>query len=103
VTVAPMGITARLYLIMGLEMHGLTPERRRYRIQATTGELRGTFSEFWKRVFRRNPLTQNEGPVLQKVLQFRERTDYSDTLAVTAPAYAQQGWGTSKEGESQWG
>lgn len=103
VTVAPMGITARLYLIMGMEMQGLTPERRRYRIQATTGELRGTFAEFWKRVFRRNPLTQNEGTVLQKVVQIRERVDLTEVLAVSGPAYAQQGWGVSKEGESQWG
>lgn len=103
VTVAPMGITARVYLIMSLEMQGLTPTRRRYRIQATTGELRGTFSEFWKRVFRRNPLTQNEGTVLQKVVPLRDQTDYSEVLAVSGPAYAQQGWGTSKEGESQWG
>lgn len=103
VTVAPMTITARLYLIMGLEMQGLTPERRRYRIQATTGELRGTFAEFWKRVFRRNPLTQNEGTILQKVVQIRERVELTEDLVVTGPAYVQQGWGSSKEGESQWG
>lgn len=103
VTIAPMGITARLYLIMGLEMQGLTPARRRYRVQATTGALRGTFAEFWKRVFRRNPLTQNDTTILQKVVQFRERTDLSELVAVSGPAYAQQGWGTSKEGESQWG
>jgi len=103
VTVAPMGITARLYLIMGLEMHGLTPERRRYRIQATTGELRGTFSEFWKRVFRRNPLTQNEGTVLQKVLQVRELVTISAVLTATGPAYVQQGCGDSVWGESEWG
>lgn len=103
VTIAPMGIAARTYLIMGLEMQGLSPDRRRYRIQATTGELRGNFTEFWKRVFRRNPLTQNDTTILQKVVQFRERTDTSDLVAVSGPAYVQQGWGDWVWGESEWG
>jgi len=102
-TIAPMGLSAATYFIMQMSTQGFAWGTRKYRVQATTGELRGNFAEFWKRVFKRNPIRNREQEILSQLDFFPETATLSELVTVTNPADVADVWGTAIIGETEWG
>lgn len=103
ITVSQMGITARDYLITEMDTVGLVRTTRRYTIRATTGELRNTMTEFWKRLIKRNPINLNPGQVINDLYLIREQTTLADAATATLQNDVVDAWGTAVIGESEWG
>lgn len=101
-TCAEIAVTDRWYLVTEVESHPLVRTTRRTRARITTGEYRGGFEEFWKRMLRRNPITIRD-QVLQTVLQLIQENTLDDADTVTLQTHTSDQWGTSKVGESEWG
>ena len=101
-TCSDMGITDRWYLVTEVDYQPLVRTTRRYNAKITTGEYRGGFEEFWRRMLRRNPITIRD-QVLQTVVHLLEENTLDDTDTVTLQDHAADEWGSSIEGESEWG
>lgn len=101
-TCSDMGITDRWYLVTEVESFPLVRTTRRTKAKITTGEYRGGFEEFWKRTLRHNPITIRD-QVLQTVVRLVEENTVSDADTVTLQVHTADEWGTSIEGESEWG
>lgn len=103
VNIAQLGIVNVPYLITGMETTQFGYPTRRYAVRATTGELRGTFAEFWKRVFKRNPIRNREQAILSQLDFFPESLGLGSSETITLQADVVDEWGTAIIGETEWG
>lgn len=102
ITIPELGIHGALYLITELEIQSLVLSTRHFRVRASTGELKGTFTEFWKRIFARNPITIRDDAVVQTVTPLFDAANVAELVTATLTDYADRGWGDSEAGVDEW-
>lgn len=101
VTVPEVGANEQLHLITEMETSNLVLSERRFVVRCSTGELKGTFTEFWKRVFARNPVRINPDADVQAILPIYDRMGLADELTVGLFDYVPAEWGTAVMGEDE--
>jgi len=104
VTISELGVVAQTYLITEVETESLVLADRRFTVRASTGELKGTFAEFWKKVFQSNPITIREDAVVQTVTPMFEAATLEEVLVTAIPDYddANNDCGVGDCGVSEW-
>lgn len=92
------------FLITHLETQSLLPETRRFRVTATTGELKGTFQDFFARLLTtERPITIREGEVLQEVMALHDLVGVTDSVEATLADFAIGEFGTGEVGTGEFG
>lgn len=85
VTMNGLGLFASPMLITELETSFFAIDSRRYRVKATSGELKGTFTEFFQKVFSRGTaVTLTPDDVINEVPVAIDSATVTDLVAVTA-------------------
>ncbi len=102
ITISELGITNQPYLITAMEIESLVLSERRYRVRASTGEVKDTFKTFWQKVFEKNPITIREEAVVQTVSPLFETAMVGEVLTATLADYADRDWGDSEMGVDEW-
>lgn len=71
-------------LITAMETHLVAVDRRRHRVTAVTGELKGTYYEFFDKLFNRGvPVTISPDDVISEVAIAQDSISLSDLITVT--------------------
>jgi hypothetical protein len=69
------------FLITQLEVAPLLPTTRRFRVTATTGEIKGTYQELFKKLLSSaQPITIREGEILQEVSALHDLVGVTDSI-----------------------
>jgi hypothetical protein len=104
VDVPELGLTDT-FLITQLDMQPLLPTTRRYRVTATTGEIKGTYQELFKKLLTSaQPITIREGEILQEVSALHDLVGVTDSITESTLAdFAIGVWGTGQVGRSEFG
>lgn len=104
IDVPQMGMSLVDVLITAMETWPFAIGRRRYRVTATSGELRNTMKQFWSRVFKSGkPITINEDATVQQLITLASGAAASDELTVTLSAAHIGVFGEDIVGGAQWG
>lgn len=103
VTVPQIWSTNEPHLITEMETENLVLNERRFHVRCSTGELKGTFTEFWKRVHQQNPVRINPDAVVQSVVPMYDEAAVTDLVTATLSDYLPAEWGTAVVGEDEWG
>jgi hypothetical protein len=92
------------FLITQLETQSLLPDTRRFRVTATTGEVKGTFQELFKGLLAsQQPITIREGEILQEVLALHDPVAMTDSIDATLADFAIGEFGTGEVGSAEFG
>lgn len=102
VTVPEIGAIDELHLITELDIESLLPDLQRYTVRCSTGELKSTFTEFWKKALGRNPVRINPEAVVQSVVPIYDEATIEDEVTVLLADLVPAEWGTAVMGEDEW-
>lgn len=90
------------FLITDLETVTLVGTSQRFTVTATTGDLKLTFSDFFKRFLAFNqPILLNDTTVLNQVLAMHDPVGVTDSVTATLATYAGGEWGTGEAGTAE--
>jgi hypothetical protein len=96
VDIPKIGISDTEFLITRIEIENYRKDRRRYTVNATTGELKGTMREFFLKLFNGpRKLTINPDQIVGRGSPFDIEVQLSDSLTVTQPAYTRARCGSA--------
>lgn len=96
-----LGVHHEKFLVTGLETTSIVVMRR-FHVQVTSGELKGTGNEFFKRLFSSGQaLSLNESEILNKIAAISDSVSMTDTLTAASGAYASAVCGTAVIGECE--
>lgn len=99
VDVPSIGLSNVEFLIVRSETHNYRLDKRRYTIEATTGEVKGSMREFFAKLFAGpRSLTINPDQIVGRASPFDLDIDVSDTLEAESPLYASAVCGTATIG-----
>lgn len=102
VNLPQIGILSTPYLITQVRCQHKYGDLRTWEAQMTTGELHSTFAEFWRTVYRRNPIALNASTVVRQLVPSQEPVGITVGLTTDFPDYAETEWGTSDWGRDEW-
>lgn len=90
-------------LITAMETTLFGMEQRRHRITATSGELKGTYQEFFQKFFSRGvPVTISPDDVINEVVVATDTVSCSDLVTVTTEASHAGVWNVDVWGKFEW-
>lgn len=96
-----LGVNHERFLVTGLDTSSLVTKRR-FQVHVTSGELKGTSNEFFKKLFASGqPLTFREDDIVNKIVVESDAVTMSDTLTAASAAYAAAVCGTAVIGECE--
>ncbi len=91
-------------LITAMETSLFGIEQRRHRVTATSGELKGTYQEFFAAFFARGiPVTISPDDIINEVAVANDLLSASDLVTVTTGVAHTGEWGTDIWGAMEWG
>lgn len=91
-------------LITSMEVSLFGIEQRRHRVRATSGELKGTYQEFFSKFFSRGvPVTISPDDVINEVAVANDLATTSDLVTVTSGTGHIGEWGADDWGMMEWG
>lgn len=91
-------------LITAMETSLFGIEQRRHRVTATSGELKGTYQEFFAAFFSRGvPITISPDDIINEVAVANDLASASDLVTVTSGAAHSGEWGADDWGTMEWG
>jgi hypothetical protein len=110
VTLSDLGLSAVPYLItrvtcqhqFTMELGTVQSDLRAWNVEMTTGELHGTFLDFWRTVYKRNPIALDPNAVVRSLLADQEAAAVGIVTTATLDNYAERDWGVSDWGRDEW-
>jgi len=92
------------FLVTHLETKSLLPETRRFTVSATTGELKGTWQDFFTRIIAKNqPITLQDNAPLNVALALASPCGVSDSVTAVLTNAGTGIWGTDDTGVAEFG
>ena len=103
VNVPELGITGD-HLITRIDIQWIRPETRRYRVTASTGDVKGRFQDFFAQLLGgAKSIKIREGEVLQQVTAMQDFSSVTDSITATLVNVAADDFGVGEFGPGEFG